>query len=189
MRKINFKELPITKEEIESVKETMESGYLSIGPKVFEFEKELAHYVGAKYAIATNSCTAALMLAVKRNNPKIVGLPSMNCPVVPAMIINEGYKLYFYDDPNWVGMFYDLEGTNVVDSAEHLSRNQYKETRKGNVVCFSFYPTKEIGGAEGGAIVTNYEEDARWFTKARNWGRDIENSSYKSWEQEIEFPG
>lgn len=55
----------IGKEEIQEVTETLESGWLSKGPKVQQFEKEFAAFVGAKHAVALNSCTAALFLALK----------------------------------------------------------------------------------------------------------------------------
>lgn len=55
----------IGKEEIQEVTETLESGWLSKSPKVQQFEKEFAAFVGAKHAVAVNSCTAALFLALK----------------------------------------------------------------------------------------------------------------------------
>nr|WGD62588.1 DegT/DnrJ/EryC1/StrS family aminotransferase [Bacillus subtilis] len=55
----------IGKEEIQEVTETLESGWLSKGPKVQQFEKEFAAFVGAKHAVAVNSCTAPLFLALK----------------------------------------------------------------------------------------------------------------------------
>lgn len=54
----------ISKEEIELVASSLESGWLTSGPRVAEFEKSFAEAVGAKYAIALNSCTAALHLAL-----------------------------------------------------------------------------------------------------------------------------
>lgn len=54
----------IGKEEIEAVTDVLKSGWLSMGPKTLEFEEMLANYVGAKYAIAVNSCTAALHLSL-----------------------------------------------------------------------------------------------------------------------------
>lgn len=190
MKKINFKELPITKEEIKSVVDTLKSGYLTLGPKVAEFEDKFAKFVGSKYAVATNSCTMGLQLAMKRNLPDgaLIGLPSMNCAIVPAMVLNQGYGLYFYDDTEWIGNTYELFQTGIVDSAEHLVRNQYRE-HKGKTICFSFYPTKEIGGAEGGMIITDSKEDAEWLDRARNWGRKFKGEGNKSWEQEVEFAG
>ena len=52
-------------EEIDEVLVTLRSGWLTSGPKVKHFEKEFAATVGAKYAVALNSCTAALHLAVE----------------------------------------------------------------------------------------------------------------------------
>lgn len=45
--------------------EVLDSGWASFGPKVKEFEEEFAKYVGAKYAVATNSATSALDVAIK----------------------------------------------------------------------------------------------------------------------------
>jgi perosamine synthetase len=51
-------------EEEQAVLEALRSGWVSQGPKVAEFEKKFAEYVGAKYAIAVSSCTTALHLAM-----------------------------------------------------------------------------------------------------------------------------
>ncbi len=51
-------------EEIAEVVETLRSGWIGAGPKVIQFEEELAAYVGAKYAISTSSCTAGLHLSL-----------------------------------------------------------------------------------------------------------------------------
>lgn len=54
----------ITDEEINEVVGTLKSGWLAKGPRTIEFEKRFAEYVGAKYAIGMNSCTAALHIAL-----------------------------------------------------------------------------------------------------------------------------
>lgn len=51
-------------EEIAEVVAVLESGWLSTGPRVRRFEQAFARYVGAPYAIAVNSCTAALHLSL-----------------------------------------------------------------------------------------------------------------------------
>jgi dTDP-4-amino-4,6-dideoxygalactose transaminase len=51
--------------ELSAVKEVLESGWITTGPKVREFEREFARYVGAKCAIAVNSCTAAMHLSLE----------------------------------------------------------------------------------------------------------------------------
>jgi perosamine synthetase len=53
----------VGREEEEAVLQSLRSGWLSQGPRVAEFEKKFAEYVGAKHAIAVSSCTTALHLA------------------------------------------------------------------------------------------------------------------------------
>jgi len=63
--KIPFHLPSIGEEEIAEVVEVLRSGWLTTGPKVRRFEEDFAAYVGAKHAIAVNSCTAALHLALE----------------------------------------------------------------------------------------------------------------------------
>ena len=55
----------ITEWEIEAVVNVMRSPYLSLGPKLEEFEVKLAEYVNVQYAVAVNSGTSALHLIIK----------------------------------------------------------------------------------------------------------------------------
>ncbi len=54
----------ITDAEIQEVVDTLKSGWLAKGPRTVEFEKRFAEYVGAKHAVAVNSCTAALHVSL-----------------------------------------------------------------------------------------------------------------------------
>jgi len=54
----------IDEREIEAVTKVLESGWIGLGPKVAEFEQKFAECVGAEYAVAMNSGTAALHLAL-----------------------------------------------------------------------------------------------------------------------------
>jgi dTDP-4-amino-4,6-dideoxygalactose transaminase len=54
----------ITQAEIDEVTDTLQSGWLSTGPKTKRFEREFALAVGATHAVAVNSATAALHLAL-----------------------------------------------------------------------------------------------------------------------------
>jgi dTDP-4-amino-4,6-dideoxygalactose transaminase len=55
----------IGEDEIESVIDTLRSGWLTTGPKVKQFEEEFAKSIGAGHAVAVNSGTAALHLALE----------------------------------------------------------------------------------------------------------------------------
>lgn len=52
------------KSEYDEVLDTLKSGWIGTGPKATRFEEDFASYVGARHAIAVNSCTAALHLSL-----------------------------------------------------------------------------------------------------------------------------
>lgn len=54
----------IGEEEIAEVVATLRSGWIGTGPKTQRFEEQFADYVGAKHAVAVNSCTAGLHLSL-----------------------------------------------------------------------------------------------------------------------------
>jgi len=62
MKPIPYGRQHITQEDIDAVIETLQSDFLTQGPKVAEFEQAFANYVGAKYAVAVSNGTAALHL-------------------------------------------------------------------------------------------------------------------------------
>ncbi len=65
LKQIPLSSPDITSKEIKIIQEVLSTPYLSIGPKVIEFEKRIADYVGAKYAVAVNSGTSALHLCIR----------------------------------------------------------------------------------------------------------------------------
>ena len=54
----------IEQDDIEAVVNTLQSDFLTQGPKVLEFEKKFADYIGSKYAVAVNNATSGLHLSV-----------------------------------------------------------------------------------------------------------------------------
>ena len=69
----------IDEDEIAEVVHTLRSGWLTTGPRVRQFEQEFAAYVGSPHAIAVNSCTAALHLALEA-----VGVSAGDEVIVPT---------------------------------------------------------------------------------------------------------
>ena len=55
----------IGEEEHLEVADTLNSGWLTTGPKTKKFEEAFSDYIGCKHAIALNSCTAGLNLALE----------------------------------------------------------------------------------------------------------------------------
>ena len=156
---------------------------------VIKFERVIAQYVGAKYACSVNSATSAIFLSLLNKNV-IVDLPSMIPPVVANAIITSGNKINFIDDVDWVGHSYILhqfDDYKVVDSAQKLEKNQFqKECNPQDLMIFSFYPTKPLGGSDGGMIVTDDYEKYRWFKEAVLNGMTYAENN---WERGISFPG
>ena len=156
---------------------------------VIEFEKKFAHYVGAKYACSVNSATNAIFLSLL-NKDTIVNIPSMIPPVVANAIITSGNKVAFYDDVDWVGHSYVLhtfEDYKIVDSAQKLEQNQFmKECEPNDLMIFSFYPTKPLGGSDGGMVVTDDYDKYKWFKSIVLNGMTYANNN---WERGIDFPG
>ena len=62
---IPFHRSAMGEEEVQAVAEVIRSGWLTMGAKTFEFERQFAQYVGASHAIAVSSCTAALHLSLE----------------------------------------------------------------------------------------------------------------------------
>ena len=160
---------------------------------VIQYEKEIANYVGAKYACAVNSATNAIFLTMvmeKYMNPRVIKIPSIIPPVVANAIITSGNKVEFTDNVEWVGDSYVLHKFRtykVVDSAQKLERNQFtKECNPNDLMMFSHYPTKPLGGADGGVIVTDDYKKYKWFKQAVLNGTTFSNNN---WERGISFPG
>jgi dTDP-4-amino-4,6-dideoxygalactose transaminase len=80
MLRIPFYKPSIGAEEIDEVVATLKSGWLTTGPKTKQFEREFADYLKHKHAIAVNSCTAALHLALEA-----IGLKAGQGVIVPTM--------------------------------------------------------------------------------------------------------
>lgn len=64
MRKIPFALPLIGEEEVQSVSETLLSGWITTGPKSKKFEENFREFIGAKHALAVSSATAGLHLAL-----------------------------------------------------------------------------------------------------------------------------
>ena len=64
MKTYGYGKQNISADDINAVVEVLKSPYLTCGPKIKEFEKAICDYTGAKYAVAVNSATSALHIAM-----------------------------------------------------------------------------------------------------------------------------
>ena len=77
----------------------------------------------------------------------------------------------------------------IVDSSQEVRKNQFEETcNDDDVMIFSFYPTKPVGGMDGGMMVTNNLEKASFFRTAVHLGVGVEQDG-DSWNRVLAFPG
>jgi len=143
-----------------------------------DFEKALSDYTTAPYVIAVDNQSNALFLAlyyehhVKGNiKTNEITIPSRTYPSVPCEIIHAGLKVKFKSvEGTTLKGAYNLEGSNVWDSALSFTADMYKH---GTHMCISFTgPYKHFKLSKGGAILTNDLEAYKWFKKARFSGRD-----------------
>lgn len=90
----------IDREAIESVTRTLQTCWIGTGPMVHRLETEFAAYVGARHAIATSSCTAALHLAMIASGvgpgDEVITSPMTFCATANA-IVHTGAKPVFAD--------------------------------------------------------------------------------------------
>jgi len=137
-----------------------------------EFEKSLSDYTGAPYVITVDNQSNALFLALMYENIKgqEITIPSRTYPSVPCEIIHAGGKVKFKSvKGKTLKGAYQLEPTNVWDSALSFSGDMYKP---GTHMCVSFTgPYKHFKLSKGGAILTDNEDAYFWFKRARYSGR------------------
>lgn len=80
----------IGEEEIREVTDTLKSGWLTTGPRAARFERDFSAYVDARHAIAVNSATAALHLALAALHigptDEVITTPMTFCATVQAIL-------------------------------------------------------------------------------------------------------
>ncbi len=209
-------EIPVAKvvlsdDEIKAAEEVLRSGMLRQGKKVEEFERMFAEKVGARFAIAVSSGTAALHIAylatLERGAEVLV--PAFTHISTASMVCFTGCKLVFCDiDPRTFTI--DVEDVKekitsktfaivpvhlfgnacdvdelveiaedhklkIIWDAAQAHGTEYKERDVGSfddMVCYSFYPTKNITTCEGGMITTNDAELNRKCRLLREHGQE-----------------
>ena len=88
---IPFARPDLSAAEIDAVRAVLESGWLTTGERVHEFEAAFAAAVGAKHAVALNSCTAALHLALDA-----IGLRAGDEVIIPAYTFTATAEVVLY---------------------------------------------------------------------------------------------
>lgn len=117
---------------------------------VDKFEKSIAHFYGAPYAIAVDSCTHAIELSLRITNTKIANCPSHTYISIPFTL----HKLnitWAFNTTQWHDYYY-LGNTNIIDAAVYWKKDGYIPN---TLMCLSFQFQKHLNLIRGGAILTD----------------------------------
>jgi dTDP-4-amino-4,6-dideoxygalactose transaminase len=125
----------VQEQEVNEVVETLRSGWLTSGPRVKRFEEGFAAAVGAANAVALNSCTAALHLAVESLGLKAgqgVLVPTMTFAATAEVVRYQGAIPILVDcDPVTLNLDLDdaarkLKKTQSADYADYTDHHNRK---------------------------------------------------------------
>jgi dTDP-4-amino-4,6-dideoxygalactose transaminase len=145
--KVPFSKVSCRGNELKYLKEVLKSGWLTTAGKTKKFEDQFADIIGAEYACAVNSCTAALHLGIEA-----LGVKKGDKVFVPDMTFTASAEVIRYAGA--VPVFLDVEyGTSLI-TPEILKRAiaKYPVVRYIVVVHFGGHPA-EMENDNGAGIV------------------------------------
>ena len=120
-------------EAIRAVTETLESGWITTGPKTRRFEEAFGSFIGVRHALAVNSCTAALHLSLEA-----AGIREGDEVLVPTLTFAATGEVvtYFKAKPVLV----DVDPVHFNLSVEDASRKITPKTKAVIPVHFGGHP-------------------------------------------------
>jgi dTDP-4-amino-4,6-dideoxygalactose transaminase/ribosomal protein S18 acetylase RimI-like enzyme len=164
---VPFARPDIGEEEIEAVRDVLESGWLTTGERVHEFERQFAAAVGAKHAVALSSGTAALHLALDA-----IGLQAGDEVIVPDYTFTATAEVVLYFGAKPIIVDVDRRTLNIDPAG--VERGITSRTKAIIPVHFGGLPAdldaiNGIAQTHGIAVI----EDAAHAFPARYRGRSI----------------
>ncbi|MGQ9570591.1 MAG: DegT/DnrJ/EryC1/StrS family aminotransferase [Thermodesulfovibrionales bacterium] len=202
----------IIKEEIlQVISDIFESGQFILGPKVSEFEKKIADYIGVNEAVGVASGTDAIHLSLNAlgigDGDEVITTPftffatveailyrgaipvfvdieqdtfNIDATLIEAKITNKTKAILpvhlfgHMADMDKISEIVNSYGLKVIeDCAQSFGArlNSQKAGSIGDAGCFSFYPSKNLGGyGDGGIITLKNDEIAENLRRLRNHG-------------------
>jgi len=141
---------------------------------LFEFEKQLAKYTGAPYAVATDGCTHALELCFRHERVTSCEFTAYTYVSIAQLMRQLGVS-YRLRTEYWIGE-YRFHSTRIWDSARLLRPGMY---RPGQLQCVSFGHGKPLQLGRAGAILLDNEAEYNMFSCMRSDGRDLHISPWQ----------
>lgn len=161
---------------------------MSVNPfcVVEQFEKAIAEYCGAPYAVSCTSCTMGLLMACawfkSQGYSGTISMPRYSYVGIPASIKNAGFNVEFRSE-SWIGE-YQFKPLPLWDSARRTTSGMYRE---GQMQVLSLHWSKILGVQQGGVVLLDDPKADAWLRKARFDGRTIgvdpkhDTIQYPSW--------
>jgi dTDP-4-amino-4,6-dideoxygalactose transaminase len=204
---------PLRNELLAAIAEVIDRRQFILGSYVEKFEREFAEYCGVKHAIAVNSGTSALHLALLaagvESGDEVITVPftfaatvatihycgatprfvdidprtfNINVEQIEAAVSPRTKAIvpvHLYGQPADMDPILEIAkkyAIAVIEDAAQAHGAEYRGRRAGsigNLACFSFYPSKNLGACgEGGAVTTNDPQLAANLRMLRDWGQD-----------------
>jgi len=132
---------------------------------VTNFEKEIAKFFGSSFAIAVDSCTHGIELALRYTGEKEILVPKRTYLSIPFLANKMGLDL-FWKDEQWVDYYYLTH--NIIDAAVLWKKDSYIS---GTFMGLSFQFQKHLSLGRGGMLLTDNEEAAIQIKKMSYDGR------------------
>lgn len=203
--------MELREEMLAAADEVLSSGAYVLGPKVKQFEQEIAAYCGAKHAIGCASGTDALLLCLMaldvgpgdevilptytffatagvvarlRATPVFVDVDPVHYNIDPEALerafterTRAVIPVHLYGQCAPLAPIMEMcesRGVPVIEDAAQSLGAKYRDKMSGTIGrfgCFSFYPTKNLGGyGDGGMVVTDSDADADLLQRLRVHG-------------------
>lgn len=151
----------LTEDDIYCVSAQMRSLWIGRGDRVAELESVMSSWVGAKYAVALGSGTAALAWAISLSGARYVRIPLGACEALKHSVDIAGAV----DNPTGLEIsIYPTRGGVIEDFARHLPA-RHEVRLEGRFGVFSFGALKDVSGGIGGCLVANEPLDAEKWKK------------------------
>jgi dTDP-4-amino-4,6-dideoxygalactose transaminase len=120
----------IEQPEIDEVVDSLKSGWLSTGPKVWKFEEMFKKYIGTKHAIGVNSCTSAIHLSLS-----VIGIKSGDEIIVPTLTFSATANAVIH--AGGVPIFVDCEKDTMNICPNEIEKKITSKTKAILVVHFA----------------------------------------------------
>ncbi len=134
---------------------------------VEEFEKKIAGFFGAPYAVATDSCTSAIELCLRYKKAESIHCPKHTYLSIPMLAHKLGIRLtWWQDDQDWQDYYF--LGYDIIDAAVLWKKNSYT---RGSMMCVSFQHQKHLKIGRAGIILLDNEKAAIQLKKMSYDGR------------------